>query len=718
MACAMLDDDAALALARTALSRLSLREKTQLLAGSGTMTLPALRGMEREWTMSDSSSTVRAPLCRWGWDYVEPRATSTKLPSLSALAQTWDVEWARRHGEVLGAECRDRGVDQLLGPGVNIMRTPLCGRNWEYLGEDPVLAAKMCVPLVKGVQSYDVAATVKHFCLNDQELARGKVDTHVDDRTLNEIYLPAFRAAVKEAGVLAVMTSYNKIDGIWASENKYTQKGILRDRWGFKGLLVTDWGGQHSTAFAASNGGGIEMHRGDRIRHIWNPKTLEHPLADAVERGDVPEATVDDMALRTLFVMAKTGFLGGAERRRGSRNTPEHKRVARQEGAESIVLLKNERGMLPLAEDSMRKVLVIGTLANEKQCAKGGSAEGNPPYETTFYEALSNRLGNAEVRLMPFCAATEHAPTDATDAVEAGSHVEMKTSEAFSDEAALRAAAFAADTVIVFIGTELGVQENMEGEGRDRVEFELPASLQKAMHTILDWGLPRVVVVSRSGTPVGYTWTAKADTMLQTSYLGMEEGNAICDVLFGDVNPCGKLAQTWPARYSDTAVAQCGTYNATNVTYRERFYTGYRWHDKAGIKPLFPFGHGLSYTTFAMEPAGISRNAEGAIVFRVKVANTGRRAGKEVVQLYASYPGAPVPRCAKELKAFAKVELAPDEAKIVELAVTPRDLARWDEFSNRFCTDRGEYVFLAGPSSADIKCRASATVDETVYFAD
>ena len=193
MACAMLDDDAALALARTALSRLSLREKTQLLAGSGTMTLPALRDMEREWTMSDSSSTVRAPLCRWGWDYVEPRATSTKLPSLSALAQTWDVEWARRHGEVLGAECRDRGVDQLLGPGVNIMRTPLCGRNWEYLGEDPVLAAKMCVPLVKGVQSYDVAATVKHFCLNDQELARGKVDTHVDDRTLNEIYLPTIR---------------------------------------------------------------------------------------------------------------------------------------------------------------------------------------------------------------------------------------------------------------------------------------------------------------------------------------------------------------------------------------------------------------------------------------------------------------------------------------------------------------------------------------------
>ena len=215
-AVAALNDDDALDAARATLARMTLEEKTQMLAGSGTMTLPAVPrvGIDREWTMSDNSSTVRPSLDRWSWKYPEPKTENTKLPSLSALAQTWDVAWARRHGEVLGAECRDRGVDQLLGPGVNIMRTPLCGRNWEYLGEDPALAARMCVPMIEGVQSYDVAATVKHFCLNDQEMCRGTVDTHADDRTLNEIYLPAFRAAVKDAGVLCVMSSYNRIDGI------------------------------------------------------------------------------------------------------------------------------------------------------------------------------------------------------------------------------------------------------------------------------------------------------------------------------------------------------------------------------------------------------------------------------------------------------------------------------------------------------------------------
>ena len=250
---AMLTDDEALKAAREVLGKMTLEEKTMLLGGSGTMTLAAIPrvGIAKEWTMSDNSSTVRPAMNRWDWSYVEPKSENTKLPALSALAQTWDVSWAKKHGETLGAEMRDRGVDELLGPGVNICRNPLNGRNWEYLGEDPFLAAKMCVPMIRGVQSYDVAATVKHYCLNDQELARNSVDTHVDDRTFNEIYLPAFRAAVKEAGVLCVMTSYNKIDGVFASENKYTQKAILRDRWGFKGLIETDWGGQHTTDFAA-----------------------------------------------------------------------------------------------------------------------------------------------------------------------------------------------------------------------------------------------------------------------------------------------------------------------------------------------------------------------------------------------------------------------------------------------------------------------------------
>ena len=267
----------------------------------------------------------------------------------------------------------------------------------------------------------------------------------------------------------------------------------------------------------------------------------------------------------------------------------------------------------------------------------------------------------------------------------------------------------------MFTGTELGYQENMESEGRDRVEFDLPAPLQKAMHTILDWKLPRVVVVSRSGSPVGYTWTGKADTLVQTSYLGMEEGNSIVDVLLGDVNPSGKLAQTWPKTYSDTAVAQCGTYNKTNVVYNERFYVGYRWHDKKAIAPLFPFGHGLSYTTFEY---GAAELCDDGLSVKIAVKNTGRVAGKEVVQLYAAYPGTKVERCVKELKAFSKVALKPGESKIVELRITPRDLAYWDEFNHRFRTDAGEYELLVGASSADIRASTRAVLAKTEFFAD
>ena len=718
---AMLDDEAALAAARATLAKMTLAEKNLLVAGSGTMTIAAIPrvGITKEWTMSDNSSTVRPTLSRWTWAYTEPKATNTKLPSLSALAQTWDVEWARKHGEVLGSECRERGVDEILGPGVNIMRTPLCGRNWEYLGEDPVLAAKMCVPMIRGVQSYDVAATVKHFCLNSQEWNRKGVDTHCDARTLNEIYLPTFRAAVKEAGVLCVMSSYNKIDGIWASENKYTQVGILRDRWGFKGFLESDWGGQHSCDFSANSGTGVEMHRGDGIVHLRNTKKNKSNLADAVKAGKVPAATLDDMALRVLYVMAKTGFLTGAPRKAGERNTPGHQRIAREEGADSIVLVKNDAGVLPLDAKALKKVLVIGAAADVPQCGKGSSGEGNVPYEVTFFAALKKRLPGAEVTLMPFCAKMTLAKTDTTDAVEAGAHdEEQKTEVASSEAAALKSAAEAADAVVVFTGTELGKQENMESEGRDRQEFDLPKELQAAMHAILGWNLRKCVVVSRSGTPVGYTWTDKAKTLVQTSYLGMEEGNSICDVLFGDVNPSGRLCQTWPKRYADTGVAQMGTYNDKNVTYNERFYVGYRWFDAKGIEPLFPFGYGLSYTTFAVSGFKVEPAKDGWVA-TCTVKNTGKVAGREVVQLYAAYPGAKVERCAQELKGFAKTKvLKPGESESVSIPVTLRDLAYYDDFESRFATDAGSYELRLAKSSRDVIDRKAVSVSVRTVFAD
>ena len=721
---AMLDDDAALAAARDTLSKMTLEEKALLTGGSGTMTLSAIPrvGIMKEWTMSDNSSTVRPTMDRWSWDYTKPRSENTKLPSLSALAQTWDPEMARLHGEVLGAEMRDRGVDELLGPGVNIARTPLNGRNWEYLGEDPCLAAKMCVPMIRGVQSYDVAATVKHFCLNNQEWNRNAVDTHCDLRTLHEIYLPAFRAAVQSAGVLCVMTSYNKIDGLWASENKYLQTGVLRDRWGFKGLIETDWGGQHSNEFSADNGGGIEMDRGDQIRHHFNPKKNTFPIVDAVKAGKVSEATVDEMALHVLYVMAKTGFLTGAPRRAGERNTKRHQEIARLIGEESVVLAKNEKGVLPLDAKSVRKVLVVGKNAAERQCHKGCSAEGTVPYEVTFVDGLKARLGkDVEIVLKPIPrAAAKKATKEELEAVaRAGGHVEAgakadDASKAQLDE--IKALALASDATIVFTGTELGYDGNMESEGRDRANMLTDPGEDESIAAILSWNARNTVVISRAGTPVGYTWVDAAPTMLMSSYLGMEEGSALARVVFGDVNPSGKLCHTWPKRYEDTGVAQMGTYNGKEVVYNERFYVGYRWFDHKGIEPMFPFGHGLSYTRFDVSSVGVEGAKDGGWTVSAKVTNTGKVAGREVVQVYVAYPDAKVERCVKDLRGFAKTKLlAPGESETVRIPIAIRDLAYFDELDHRFVTDEGVYELLVGTSSRNILRKKTVAVGETRF---
>ena len=725
LACfAMLDDASAIKAARETLAKMTLEEKVLLTGGSGTMTLSAIPrvGIEKEWTMSDNSSTVRPQMNRWDWGHTSPRSENTKLPSLSALASTWDPEMARLHGEVLGAEMRDRGVDELLGPGVNIARTPLNGRNWEYLGEDPCLAARMCVPMIRGVQSYDVAATVKHFCLNDQEWNRNTVDTHCDLRTLHEIYLPAFRAAVQEAGVLCVMTSYNKIDGLWASENKYLQTGILRDQWGFKGLLETDWGGQHSNEFSANSGGGIEMDRGDHIVHHFTPKKGTYPLVEAVKAGRVSEATVDEMALHVLYVMAKTGFLTGAPRRAGERNTKRHQEIARLIGEESVVLAKNEKGVLPLDAKSVRKVLVVGKNAAERQCHKGCSAEGTVPYEVTFVDGLKARLGkDVEIVLKPIPrAAAKKATKEELEAVaRAGGHVESgakadDASKAQLDE--IKALALASDATIVFTGTELGYDGNMESEGRDRANMLTDPGEDESIAAILSWNARNTVVISRAGTPVGYTWVGGAPTMLMSSYLGMEEGSALARVVFGDVNPSGKLCHTWPKRYEDTGVAQMGTYNGKEVVYNERFYVGYRWFDHKGIEPMFPFGHGLSYTRFDVSSVGVEGAKDGGWTVSAKVTNTGKVAGREVGQVYVAYPTAKVERCVKDLRGFAKTKLlAPGESETVRIPITLRDLAYFDELDHRFVKDEGVYELLVGTSSRNSLRKKTVAVGETRF---
>jgi len=855
-----LPDAEAHAQAEAALAHLTLDEKTKLCAGNSTMTLPAIpsAGITAEWRMSDGSHGIKPEHRRESFGYVEGiDDRSTALPPLSALACTWNPSLAQRHGRVMGEQMRARGVDQMLGPGINVMRNPLCGRNWEYLSEDPHLIGALAAPLVRGVQAQGVAATVKHFAVNGQELDRNAVDTVVDDRTLNEIYLPGFRAAIREGGALAVMTAYNKVNGYFCSENAYLQKTVLRDRWGFTGEIVTDWGGQHSCAFAANNGGNVEMSTGRDIKYFHNPfHEGESPLAAAVRNGEVAAATVDEMALHTLYMMAKTGFLDNRARPGERFDTPRgadpatgHAATARAIGEEAIVLLKNAKGVLPLDKAKTKRVVVAGLAADRAVAHLGSSCESHPPYEITALAGLKEYLGkDAQVDLFPLGAETSSAdrpapidpqlvesfdPTDKThafnvrawkveyfkdkdcrgtphrteyvkgpdlkwtDCQKPGSHIPDGTGVRVSakvrapetgdfnlahelgprcrarirvdgkllsdlrpghagvwaalekgrvyeialearpsnaDEhriffgwvppsarragvAKLKEACAKADAVVVFTGTSIGFGRALECEGGDRPDLRTPDGHDGEIAEILSWNFPNTVVVNRSGSPMEFPWEGACATLVHQPYLGQEAGRPLARVLFGEVNPSGRLACTWPRRYEDTPVARCGTYQAGRVILNERFYVGYRWYDARKIAPMFPFGHGLGYTTFVWGKPSVAKKGDGWVV-RVPVRNTGRRAGKETVQLYVHAVSPEVERCVKELKGFAKVEVPAGGEATAEIPVSPRDLAYWDSFRSRFRADKGDYELIAAASAADVRGAVRVTLPAAQHFAD
>ncbi len=837
--------------ARAMLAKMTLDEKVSLCAGSGTMSLPKIPrvGIEKEWQFSDNSQTVRADMERWTWNCTFKNDEATVLPTLSALASTWSVEMAERFGHVMGEQARARGKDMMLGPGVNIMRTPLCGRNWEYFSEDPVLTSRLAVPEIKAMQSHDVAACVKHYCLNNQEHDRHRNDAVVDDRTLNEIYLPAFRAAVKEAGVYSLMTSYNMYNGEECSQHTYLIKGILRERWGFDGMIVTDWGGQVSTVPSALSGAGVEMNRGSDIRYLANPKTGAKPLADAVRAGKVPEAFVDEKAFRVLYAMARTHFLDPANRKGGERLTEKHFSEARAIAEEAVTLLKNDDAVLPLDPAKMKKILVVGKLADTDMTRKGWSAAGKPPYEITPYKGLVEFFKGKGVEivrypLVPGDSGLKVHPviessigTFDTTAKDAGMSVRAWETEWFKTKAPkngeapfksgfscqpgiksgtksplpglsdkefcikwrtrltapesgeyafgavaekgaqariflegrqigtgkskvrakasleagkeyrfeivytpgwgghsfefgwqlpsergtageLRRLASAADAVLVFTGTEIGHGRALDCEGADRPDMRLPVGHDAAIAEILSWKLPNTVVVNHSGSPVEMPWVDSCRTLVQQPYLGQEAGRALANVLFGRVNPSGKLPCTWPRKYSDTPTGTLGGVTPRHSPYKERFYVGYRWYDKKGVKPMFPFGYGIGYTTFGYGKVAVAPDGDGFKV-TAKVTNTGKVAGKEAVQVYVSYPGSKVERCVKELKAFAKTRLlAPGESETLEMHVSLRDLAYWDDIGNRFATPAGDYEFQLGASCEDIRSKAVAKVEEAASFRD
>jgi beta-glucosidase len=703
-------DDPAMAVAKKVLSQMTLAEKVTLCHGASTFSIGAIPrvGLPDEFVMDDGPNNVRPDVARDEFTSLDHQNDfSTSLPPLSALAATWDITMATNYGQVLGEEARARGKDMILGPGVNMMRTPLCGRNFEYMGEDPKLTGTLAAAYIRGMQSQDVAACVKHYDANSQELNRFAVDEEIDERTLREIYLPAFEAAVKQGGVLTVMDAYNKVRGQWCSENSYLNNTILKTQWAFPGFVVTDWGALHNTIAAALGGADVEMDAGSRI-HFF-----AQPLLDAVQAGKVPEAVVNDKALRVLYVMARLHKIGGGTRAKGSLNTPEHQQVARQIAENAIVLLKNQAGLLPLHVSAIKRVLVLGQTAINLNCQGGGSAAGKPPYEITPLAGLQKRLGaQVEVDYAPFPTSDTTAGLSATpDHALAG---QLPSDRPMTQEQ-VKTKAQQADVVLLFTGDAHGKGQAQEGEGNDRPNMKLPAGDDEAIAALVGVN-PKTVVVNLSGTPVEMPWIDQVSTLVQYWFSGQEGGNALAAVLFGDVNPSGKLPFTFPVKLADTPAAALNNYNAQRVDYAEGIFIGYRWYDAKKIEPLFPFGYGLSYATFAYKNVRLSQPSllpSGQVQVSVEVTNTGKVAGAETVQLYVHDPKPAVEKAPRELKGFAKVMLQPGETRTVALPLVARDLAYFDPPRMQWKADAGVYELSLGTSSRDLRQQTSVDLSGT-----
>jgi beta-glucosidase len=689
------------------LGRLTLEEKIALVhantkftnAGVPRLGVPPLR-------TSDGPHGVREEVSADSW---KPAGRTddfaTALPVGAALAATWDVELGRAYGEVIAAEARQRDKHIMLAPGVNIVRTPLGGRNFEYFGEDPWLASRFAVATIQGLQSGDVAACVKHFALNNQERYRSSVDVVVSERALRELYLPAFEAAVREAGVLSVMGAYNKYLGVHCCHNDRLLNQILKTEWGFRGLVMSDWNGVHETREAFLGGMDLEMGTHQPFDEFF----FARPLLEGVRRGEYPLAVLDDKVRRNLRVLLATRALDG--RAPGAMNTPEHQAIARRVASESIVLLKNSASLLPLDLANVKTIAVIGDNATRRHCYGGGSSAIKALYEITPLAGIIEHVGGRAtvIHAVGYQPPAERRTGKIDAAGIAQTEADTAAQKAAVDDLIARAvtAAKQADVAIVVGG--LNHDRNQDAEGADRLALELPFGQDELIARVVAAN-PRTIVVLVAGSPVAMDpWLDRVPSVLQAWYGGMEAGRALADVLFGDVNPSGKLPVTFPRRLADSPAHASGL--AKNypgekgrVYYDEELLVGYRWFDAKAIEPLFPFGHGLSYTQFDYSPAHLSVSGSGAdltVTVECDVRNTGTRAGAEVVQLYVERLERDATRPPQELKAFAKISLAPGEAKPVRLALNARSFATYDVAQAAWRLDPATFRLHLGSSSRD-----------------
>ena len=685
-----------------ALSRMTLEEKIAMCHAQSKFSTPGCPrlGIPEIW-MSDGPHGVRMEFVWDDWQHAHwTNDSCTAYPALTCLAATFNPELSYRYGKALGEEARFRRKDIILGPGVNIYRTPLSGRNFEYMGEDPYLSSVMVVPYIRGVQENGVSACVKHFVLNNQEKWRDTINVVVSERALNEIYLPAFKAAVTEGGVWAVMGSYNKYKGEYCSHNDTLINEILKKEWAFDGVMLTDWGSAHNTNEAALNGLDLEMGTWTNgltwgISSAYDKYFLAKHFLEKIKSGELPESLLDEKIRRILRLCFRTNM--DRQRPFGRKLTEEHTDIAQKVAEEGIVLLKNEKDFFSIRPGRYKKIAVIGENAVKKLTEGGGSSELKAHREVSPLQGLVDKYGAEHiVYSMGYASGAPDYSRELPSGYDADSLVRSAV-----------AVAKAADVVLFFGGLNKNFQQDCEGD--DRKSMDLPFGQDELLDEILKVN-KNVGVIIVSGNAVSMPWLDKVNGLMQSWYLGSEAGNVTARVISGEVSPSGKLPFSIPRRLEDNGAHYFGEKSypgdGKTIYYMDDIFVGYRWHDTRKIPSLFPFGYGLSYTEFKYGEVSTDRKvyAEADTVkVLVKITNTGSMAGAETVQLYVSQDSPSLSRPVKELKGFHKQFLNRGEEKTVTLEIPVKDFALYDDRVSRWVVEPDKYTLQVASSSRDIK---------------
>lgn len=677
------------------IKQLTLEEKVTMIHGASSFQTGGVPRLNiPPFVTSDGPHGVRV---EHGTDYTPDAGvydSSTYLPVGVCLASTWNPKLGYEFGSVLGREAAFRGKDVILGPGINIIRSPLNGRNFEYMSEDPYLISKLVVGYIRGVQDQGISACVKHFAANNQEFLRTSIDVHMSERALRELYLPGFKAAVQIGKVNTLMGSYNKFRGQWATHNHYLMQQILRKEWGFNGVVMSDWNAVHSTLQAIWNGTDMEM--GTDLSMLPNPDYGKFFLADTVvalvKSNKVHEYYIDDKVRRILRVMYATGMMDGS-RKKGAYNTAAHQQTALKVAEEGIVLLKNESNILPLNKNRVKSIAVIGLNAARPQSLGGGSSQVKAFYEITPLQGIQKLVGSsADITYAPGYNIARGAVAD-----------QLSISKAAEAAGKAEVAIFVGGWTHGYNYANWG-DNAYDAEDTDKPEMNLPFGQEELLQAVLKAN-PNTIVVLIGGGPLDMSnWVGQTKAIVQAWYPGMEGGNALAKILFGEVNPSGKLPMSFPKKLEDVPAHKLGQFpgDSVKVYYKDDIYVGYRYYDTYKVAPQFHFGHGLSYTTFAYSNLKVTPAGKGATVtFTVK--NTGAKGGAEVAQVYVKQQKSLLPRPEKELKGFEKLTLQPGQSKTVTITLDEAAFQYYNDLNMQWVSEKGAFDILVGSSSGDIR---------------